>query len=469
MTRVPLFFNSLMRLGVALFGLSFIQAAVAISSTLVSKNGSERATVGDGNKIVSYQGMTHLVYQDISNEGYLNQVRSYNHKTKEWADPYTLGHGVDNHARPILTIDYSGYLHVVLSGHNSPVEWRRSLRPNDSSAWTVPVKVGEGTYPVILCDRDDKLYLTMRANNHAGVDFFAKPPNGPWSKKSRIVKNAEEYREAYGAFHMQMALDREGALHAVIDFYEGQDQVGRGIHQAVCYAKSRDGGVSWEKADGTLIATPARPEDMDTLARNTRTRIEHLPRPEIRNDGIVVNSKGQPLIFYTSHSKAPGQMIVATPSHNGKWRQQNLSGLLEKNWPNMRNTGGRVTIQKDGRICALMTLTPYNDEWIQGRPTRAMQMKERDDQRLVMLSSKDDGKSFFAESILAPGASFNAPNPEQALGANRPEPGDIPLFLYFGGSRAYPGGGDYYLKPVSEILAAGDFWTNDVFLMGLSH
>ena len=457
------YFSSFIRFGY--FGL-LLKSVSLCGALLVSNDGSERATVGNGNKIVTYQGKTHVVWQDISREGYLNQVKSYDHKTEAWSEPFTLGTGIDNHARPIITVDYDGYLHAIQSGHNSPVTWRRSLKPNDSSAWSDSETVGEGTYPVVLCDKDNTLYLTMRGNNHIGVDFYSKPEGEPWRQVNRIVKNAEEYRKAYGAFHMNMAFDSAGTIHAVIDFYEGQDHVGRGLHQAVCYTKSPDGGKTWLKADGSKIVTPARPEDMDTLIRSTRTRVEHLPRPEHRNIGIVVDGKGTPHIFYYSHSEAPGQLYMATPNEEGEFRKRSLSHYLEDNWPNMRITDGQVTIQEDGRICILATLTPLNDEWLNGQPTRAMGMRSREDQRLVLLSS-NDGMDFQAVSVLGPGQAYNAPNLEKPVGSNRLISSTVPKFYLFNGSRAYPGGGDYYEKPAIEYLKAGEFWTNDVFLYGM--
>ena len=444
----------------------FLAVTSLSGALLVSSDGSERATVGNGNKLVTYGGKTHVVWQDISREGYLNRVKSIDHESGQWSEPFTLGTGIDNHARPIVTIDYDGYLHVIQSGHNSPVTWRRSLKPNDSSAWSTPEKVGEGTYPVVLCDEDNTLYVTMRGNNHIGVDFYAKPEGKPWRYVTRIVKNAEEYREAYGAFHMNMAFGPDGVIHAVIDFFEGQDGVGRGLHQAVCYAKSPDGGKTWLKADGTVMSTPARPEDMDTLVRSTRTRVERLPQPEHRNVGIVVNSKGTPHVFYVSHGEAPGQLYMATPNSDGKFRKRSLSYVLEEQWPGMRMTEGQVTIQEDDRICVLATLSPLNDEWLLGRPTRAMHMESRTDQRLALLSLKD-GSEYRADPVLGPGEAYNAPNLEKPVGANRLSSSKIPKFYFFNGSRAYPGGGDYYEKPVIEYLKAGEFWTNDVFLYGM--
>jgi hypothetical protein len=167
---------------------------------VISKIGSERATVGDGNKIVTLDGKTHVVWQDISRAGYFNQVRTFDTGTEKWSSPVTLGHGLDYHARPSLTVDTEGFMHVVLDGHSSPVTWRRLARPNDSSEWTDPGPIGEGTYPVLICGPDDTLFLTLRANNHAAVNLYAKPKGRPWELRSRIIKNAEMYRAAFARF-----------------------------------------------------------------------------------------------------------------------------------------------------------------------------------------------------------------------------------------------------------------------------
>ena len=86
---------------------------------LISSTGSERATSGAGNKIVTFGGKTHVVWQDVTSEGYFNRVGSLDHATGRWSEPFTLNKGRDNHARPVLTVDGRGYLHAILSGHNS--------------------------------------------------------------------------------------------------------------------------------------------------------------------------------------------------------------------------------------------------------------------------------------------------------------------------------------------------------------
>ena len=98
-----------------------------------------------------------------------------------------------------------------------------------------------------------------------------------------------------------------------------------------------------------------------------------------------------------------------------------------------------------------------------------MRMNQREDQRLLWLVSTDGGEHFRIESCLEPGQSCNCPSVEKSVGINAIAAERLPFVLYFDGSQAYPGEGDYYdsSRSVSEILASGDFRTNNVILHGL--
>lgn len=300
-----------------------------------------------------------------------------------------------------------------------------------------------------------------------GVDFYRRRPKGEWEAPRRIVRLAEEYGQAYAGFPMQMAIARDGTIHTIIEFFEGEDDHGRGLHQAVCYARSKDYGDTWERADGTPVVLPARPEDFDILARNTCSRHEELPPSELKHGGIVVDSGGKPLFFYLHHTKAPGLLIVGTVDSDGRIRERVVSHHWEVLWPDMRAIGCWSTIREDDAIHALVQLTPFNDEWIDGKPTRAINMNERSDQRLVWLISADWGRSWEVRPCLEPRSVCNCPSLEQSTGANLIPASRMPAVLYFDGSSGYPGGGDYYADGVSvaEILASGGFRANNVWLV----
>ncbi len=59
---------------------------------LISHQGSERATNHSG-KIINHDGRTHVIWQDVTRDGYFNRVRSLDHTTV-WSPPVTLNQGV---------------------------------------------------------------------------------------------------------------------------------------------------------------------------------------------------------------------------------------------------------------------------------------------------------------------------------------------------------------------------------------
>ncbi|MBS3761687.1 MAG: BNR-4 repeat-containing protein [Planctomycetes bacterium] len=361
---------------------------------LVSNQGSERATSGGGGKLVSWNGKTHIVWQDCiaparpihgkgnvpKSDGYLNQVRTFDHKTGQFSSVCTLNKGVDNHARPNIVMDYEGYLHAVISGHNSPVTYRRSVERNDASGWTEPEIIGEGTYPIPVCGSDGTLYLTMRsADRWNGVDLYVKPSDEKWDKRTKLVHRDPDLT-GYGAFHGGLAISPEGILHTVIDFYESEAiWHHRGLHQAVAYMKSDDGGRSWTRADGTPVELSARPPQMDVIARDiARERHEKIPPPLILAQGsILLDRDQQPHVFYIDHRRGPGQLMHAQLDGEGKWSRKPIHALNTA-FPEHRPTGcrGSFTIRSDGTMFGLLELLPLGEGWKNGLPTRAMGFDE---------------------------------------------------------------------------------------------
>jgi hypothetical protein len=438
---------------------SAIDAKDKVSGQLISSIGSERATSGGGNKIVTYAEKTHVVWQDVTEDGYFNRIRTLNHASGEWSETFTLNEGSDNHARPVLTIDQEGYLHAIMSGHNSPVTHRRFVRPNDSSKWTDLTQIGKGTYPIVACGPDGSLYVTMRsAERWNGVDLYVKRPGQTWETQCKLVQR-HEVLTGYAAFHAGLAFGKDGILHCVVDFYESKgvyDQLG--LHQAVCYLRSRDQGVTWEKADGSPIELPARPEQLDILARTTEeTRHEPKPPPEVLAQGCIITDRaGVPHVLYISHLEEPGQLIHAWPGLNGVWHRQPIEAA-KKAFPDHRATGcrGALSIDAGGTFYALLELQPLGDGWVDGKPTRAMNWNT-DAKRLVWLISRDRGQTWSIRSALPAGTAFNEANVERPTGVNIPAADTLPPFVYFDGTSRYPKEGEILQNNVYLVLDKGE-------------
>jgi hypothetical protein len=405
---------------------------------LISEAGSERATSGAGNKIITHDGKTHIVWQDSTEEGYFNQIRSFDHESGNWSDTFTLNQGKDNHARPVITMDQAGHLHAIMSGHNSPVTHRQSVRPNDATGWTDEQPAGSGTYPVVACGPDGTLYLTLRSPERwNGVDLYTKKSSVPWEFASKLIERDKKY-PAYAGYQNGFGWGPDGAMHIVLDFYESiHTHEERGIHQAVCCMQSPD-GTAWQKADGTPIALPARPEQLDVLVRSTGERHEKISPPVHLAQGcIAVDSIGTPHVLYVNHQNQPGELIHAF-IEGGTWQQVPVDAL-ENAFPEMRVTScrGALTIGGDDTLFALLELLPLGKGWLDGKPTREMNFGEESVRRLVWLISHDRGESFEAESVIEPGTMFNEANVERPTGMNIIPGGTTPSFIYFDGKRRY--------------------------------
>lgn len=417
---------------------------------LISNVGSERATTGAGNKIVTFDGKTHMVWQKAARLGYFNKVRTFDHATREWSNAVSLNQGVDNHARPVITVDHQGYLHVVMSGHNSTVTYRRSLRPNDASEWGAVEEAGAGTYPSIACGRDNTIFLAVRALGQRGADLYVRPMDGKWKKQARIVKRGDEY-SGYAGFSTGLTVDRQGVLHSICNVYEGKS----GSHQAVCYMRSRDNGKTWETASGKQVTVPARPEQMDLLLDDSSKRLKVVTLPWINSRGnIVTDSHGRVYVAFVSHIEKPGAVMLAVTGDDGQWTTQTIT-TAEEAFPHMRPLGTSVTlsITADDAIHLLLELVPLDDGgWVQGKPLRTTVFREEPVKRLVLLVSHDRGKTFTLRSIVEPGKMFNMATMERPTGANDLPEGRTPPVVYFDGTCRYP--------------KRGEVITNNVYFLG---
>lgn len=423
----------------------------------ISEQGSERATSSFGNRIVSVSGKVHVVWQDAREPSptsgiedafykkpysdYPARVRTLDVASGTWSPTVTIGLGRDNHARPTIVADRSGHLHVIIGGHHTPMQHFRSIAPNDSSGWELVEEFGQNTYPVVVVGPDDTFYLFARHDSGwQGTDFYVRRDGGRWEPQGLLVKR-EPQHVGYCAFACGMVVGSDGTLHYVSDFYEGsglRDQ--RGFKQAVAAMRSLDGGRSWQKADGTPVEIPARPEDMDTLEIYRGN--SHEPMALVVSHGCIgVTSRGKPCVFYVSHLREPGEMILASPDDAGVWEKRFVSPSVT-GFPDHRPKGdcrGRFVMTADDRMHIILTLYPVDRPgWQNGRP--AEELKFVDSQvPLVKLTSSDFGVTWSSRRLESPydGGLIQELNMERN-DVNWPLRGRDPYSIFFDGLSRYP-------------------------------
>jgi len=181
-------------------------------------------------------------------------IQTYDAATGTWSDPVEVGRGLDNHGGPALCADSQGYLHIVFGPHHGPFQYRRSVSPNDASAWTPVEETGDtATYPSLVCDGDDTLHLTYRGGPKPWKLMYQKRPKGePWTKPVQLVKSPAP--SGYTQWGNPLQVDRNGRLHLGFHFYDVA------IHKAgfaAGHLYSDDGGNTWRTTSGKTVELPA--------------------------------------------------------------------------------------------------------------------------------------------------------------------------------------------------------------------
>jgi BNR repeat-containing family member len=138
---------------------------------------------------------------------------------------------VDDHNQPVIAVDSKGYLHVVVGGHNGPMYYRRSARPNDTSAWTGTEIIGarpsvtnlnadEYTYPSLIVDQFDRPVVAARwAGDGYVFRLVAISKNvstGTWSMQQTLVDPGRPY---YAHWYHKLSIDPRGRIFLNYRYY----------------------------------------------------------------------------------------------------------------------------------------------------------------------------------------------------------------------------------------------------------
>ena len=326
--------------------------------TRLSRKGSGRATAyAEANKIVTVGDRTHVTWLDSIAAGFRVRVRTLDRKNHRWSETWTVGEAHDNHGGSSLTADSRGYLHLAYFPHHHAFRYRRSLRPNDASAWSDEVRFGAKlTYPTLVCGPDDTLYLTARRSwddRPWTVEMWRQPVGKPWEPIGTILRS-----RANGYSHFQEALawsPDHRVLHLSCRIHER-----RGAIEVVGYMRSEDFGRTWRRRDGSVIPQPATGETIDVIAVGSRSpgKLSH------KCGTIAVDREGTPIVVYSAANASTSEMIVASPEGRSGWKRQGLAAAVAGHAPGWRiGPAAEVVVNQEGTmyISATMARQGHND------------------------------------------------------------------------------------------------------------
>lgn len=344
--------------------LCFAKNASADDGAVLSYTGSERATTGLGNILVTHEGKTHAVWLDARSPSgeYWAHIATLDHASGEWSAAVPLTKAYDNHSRPCIALDEQGFLHVVVSGHNTPFLYLKSRRPNDASAWAPVIDFQKGTYPFLLAGPDNTLWLSGRPDHQRGIGLWRRSAEGKWALAATPFGREPQYT-GYGGYNTMLAWSPDKKrLHVVADVYEGPTAKRLGEHQAIVYLATNDGGKTWLGANGEFLPAERVADTTDVIALSNEKRQAAKGKPVLRLGGIVIDRDGKPIVLFTGRDQAFSRAHLVTPAHapgaDDKWSELGLLDALRKHAPNSHATAqaAGLALSADGRLLVLLSV-----------------------------------------------------------------------------------------------------------------
>ncbi len=242
------------------------------------------------NSVISDEQFQFVSYYD--EEGYV-VVAKRELTSNDWNVERTAfkGNVKDAHNSISLMLDGEGYLHLSWDHHNSPLKYTRSTQahglefPEES-----PSMIGSNekvvSYPEFYRFPDGDLLFAYREGGSGNGNLLLNRydlESQTWSRIQTNLIDGQGLRNAY----WQLCIDTNDTIHLSWVWRESPNV---SSNHDMSYAKSIDGGVSWQKSDGSSYSLPINIENAEV--------IHIIPQGSnlINQTSITADSNGQPYI-----------------------------------------------------------------------------------------------------------------------------------------------------------------------------
>ncbi len=279
---------------------------------------SVNAVVFRKNSLVTYRDTQFAAFYNQDKYVVLAKRRSGSHNWTIKQTPYK-GNTTDAHNSISIMIDGLGYLHMAWDHHNTQLKYCRSVTPGSLELTDKIRMIGDAeqqiSYPEFFKMADGKLLFLYR-NGASGRGNLVMnkydPETQGWTRLFDNLISGEGARSAY----WQAFIDSKGTIHISWVWRESADVAS---NHDMAYAKSSDGGLTWQKTNGEQYQLPITAVSAEYAARIPQ-------RSELINQtSMSADNNGNPYIatyWREVDSEIPQFHIIYFDGKN--WNSKNL-------------------------------------------------------------------------------------------------------------------------------------------------
>lgn len=279
---------------------------------------SINVTVFRKNSLVSFKDTQYIAFYNKDGFVVLGKRRV---GSENWSLQQTTyrGNTKDAHCTISIMVDGDGYLHLAWDHHNNALNYCKSIAPGSLTLTAKLTMTGinesKVTYPEFYKIADGNLLFFFRDGGSGNGNLVINKYDIRTQKWTQIQSNlidGEKKRNAY----WQACVDKAGTIHISWVWRESADVAS---NHDLCYAASKDGGLTWEKSDAEKYILP--------INAATAEYIYRVPQKSelINQTSMDADENGEPYIatYWREPNDSVPQYHVVFKA-NGTWQTQNL-------------------------------------------------------------------------------------------------------------------------------------------------
>ena len=295
---------------------------VRAQTSTISNNGwannSVNTVVFRKNALVTFKNHQYAAFYDAGQYVVLAKRKQ---GASAWQTMRTAykGDATDAHKCICIMIDGDGYLHIAWGMHNQVLNYCRSVRPGSlqlsSKLQMIDSNETRVTYPEFYKTYKGDLLFFYRDGGSGNGNLILNRydlKSKTWIRVQNNLIDGEGQRSAY----WQMAIDAKGTLHLSWVWRETSDVAS---NHDICYARSKDGGLTWEKSSGEKYSLPIN-------AANAEYACNIPQKSELINQtSMFADDNGHPYIatYWQNAGNAVAQYHIVY-NNKGKWHTVDL-------------------------------------------------------------------------------------------------------------------------------------------------
>ncbi len=273
------------------------------------------------------------------------------------------GNVTDAHNSISMMVDGDGYLHISWNHHGNQLHYCKSIAPGSLQMTPEMQMTGllehKVTYPEFYSLPNGNLLFFYRdgqsGQGNLVINHYSTKEK-KWQLLHHNLIDGEKKRNAY----WQACVDVKGTVHVSWVWRESPDVAS---NHDMCYARSTDGGVTWENSKGEKYQLPITAATAEYVCR--------IPEKSelINQTSMYANEEGNP--FIASYWKDKGDSIPqyhVIYKSNNQWQVQNLG--LRKTAFSLSGAGTKripisrpqiISWKKEGKDCVALIFR--DEEW----------------------------------------------------------------------------------------------------------